>query len=258
MPGGSRSVRSFCRTMQRNFMLPTRNPTDSTWDPPLLSRQARRVRLLEWGQVDVVLDIGANTGQYARDLRNAGYTGRIVSFEPLTEPFTILRDHTDSDRQWECHQIALGETEGLATMHVSGDSISSSLLPIASSHVDLEPEAGYIRDEPVAMTRLESLWDGVVRPGERPYLKLDVQAYELHVLRGAGRALARTSFVEAELSLVPMYEGGPLFHDVASFLEDRGYEMISLEGVCDDPRTGVMRQVDGIFCSERTRRALMR
>lgn len=48
------------------------------------------VKQLEARQVDAVFDIGANSGQYSIGLRRAGFRGRIISFEPLSGPFSLL------------------------------------------------------------------------------------------------------------------------------------------------------------------------
>jgi hypothetical protein len=50
------------------------------------------IEQLQTRQVNVVLDVGANSGQYASGLRKAGFNGRIISFEPLSEPFIDLRN----------------------------------------------------------------------------------------------------------------------------------------------------------------------
>jgi hypothetical protein len=89
----------------------------------------------------------------------------------------------------------------------------------------------------------------IVREPRRPYLKIDTQGYELEVLRGATTVLGAVVLVEAELSLLPTYEAGPLFEDVVAFLAEHRFSPIAFEGVLDDERTGEMLQVDAIFRS---------
>ena len=81
----------------------------------------------------------------------------------------------------------------------------------------------------------------------RPFLKLDVQGYELVTLRGGTESLPRLFGVQAELSLVPLYEGAPLWLEVIEFMTDRGFRVVGLEPGYADPKTGEMLQADGIF-----------
>jgi hypothetical protein len=99
----------------------------------------------------------------------------------------------------------------------------------------------------VDVERLDSLASLLPLPGQRAYLKLDVQGYELQVLQGSEAFLPGIVVVEAELSLVPLYVGGPLYRDVVDYLADRGLHLISVEGITEEPDTGHMLQVDGVF-----------
>lgn len=211
----------------------------------------RRAKLLRSEGVDAVLDVGANAGQYAQRLRGAGYAGRIVSFEPLSEAFGALERAAAGDPAWETHRLALSDADGDAEIHVSANSWSSSLLKMGERHLASAPESAYVGAEKVATARLDSIWDDVVRAGERPFLKLDVQGFEMHVLRGAESHLGELAGVQAELALVHLYEGDSLWHDVVDHLERRGFELAGLEPGFEDPYSGRMLQADGIFVRPR-------
>jgi FkbM family methyltransferase len=218
-----------------------------TGELPLLPREVRRARLLAWQRVDVVVDVGANAGQYGSALRNAGCAARIVSFEPLAEAFGVLEARTADDPLWESHRLALGASGGQAEMNVSGDLEASSLLAMEDRHVRHCPASAYVGTETVEVRTLDSLAPTLLAESERIYLKLDVQGYELEVLRGAARSLPRVVAVEAELSLVPLYAGGPLYRDVIDYLAARGFGLVSLEGITEEPETGHMLQLDGVW-----------
>ena len=95
--------------------------------------------------VSVVLDIGANGGQFARGLRTAGYNDRMISFEPLSEPFATLQASASADPLWDCCRCALGDIDGTVSMHVAGNSgQSSSVLPMLQLHQDAAPYANYV------------------------------------------------------------------------------------------------------------------
>jgi FkbM family methyltransferase len=207
----------------------------------------RRGKLLESRGITVVLDVGAAKGVYAAQLRLAGYRGRIVSFEPLSKPFRKLEKAAADDPGWECIQTALGTEEGTTAINVAGNSDSSSFLQIGDRHLEAAPQSAYVKEETVEVRRLDSIWDRVVRPDDRPYLKLDVQGFELEVLRGAEGSLPQVAAVQAELSLVPVYEGGPVFREVFDYLEEHGFRLVGLEPGFEDHETGELLQADGTF-----------
>jgi FkbM family methyltransferase len=213
---------------------------------------ARRARLLTAYDVDLVIDVGANRGQYAASLRAAGYRGRIASFEPLAEPYDALAAAAAGDVRWDAWRLALGARRAVAGVHVAEDSRNSSLLAVGPRHLRAVPDSRAVAHETTEVQRLDDVWPRVVGGARRPYLKIDTQGYELEVLRGATAALDAIALVEAELSLVSTYDGGPLFADVVGFLAARGFSPIAFEGVLDDPDTGEMLQADAIFRAARS------
>lgn len=207
----------------------------------------RRARLLGAYDVDLVVDVGANVGQYAAALRAAGYEGRVTSFEPLAAPYAVLADAADGDRAWEAWRLALGARRGAARANVAEDPRNSSVLKVGERHLRAVPDSRTVAVENVRMERLDDLWPHLTAGARHPYLKIDTQGYELEVLRGAGSALDDVVLVEAELSLLPTYDAGPLFGDVVPFLAGRGFAPVAFEGVLDDLATGEMLQADAIF-----------
>jgi FkbM family methyltransferase len=214
---------------------------------PLSLPHERRAVLARNHHVNLVLDVGANDGPFARDLRAAGYRGRIVSFEPQSVAFAGLRQAAALDPLWDCRPIALGARDGHAVLNVAANSSSSSLLPMSPLHLASAPESRYVGEEHVQVSQLDSLYDELVRRDDRVYLKVDVQGAELEVLRGAERVLAQACLVEAELSFVPLYEHAPRFDEVIDHLADRGLGVLSIEPVFVDPVDGRLLQVDAIF-----------
>jgi FkbM family methyltransferase len=213
---------------------------------------ARRARLLATYEVDLVIDVGANRGQYAAALRAAGYRGRIASFEPLAEPYGALVAAAAVDARWDAWRLALGARRAVADVHVAEDSRNSSLLAVGPRHLRAVPDSRAVTRETTEVERLDDVGTRVVRGARRPYLKIDTQGYELEVLRGASATLEAIALVEAELSLVSTYDGGPLFADVTGFLAGHGFSPIAFEGVLDDPDTGEMLQADAIFRATRS------
>lgn len=207
----------------------------------------RRARLMAGAGTDLVVDVGANTGQYARRLREAGYAGRIVSFEPGRAAFEALQRVAAGDAEWACRNQALGRHFATATLHLSADDRNSSVLLVNDHHVRVVPDSRLVDDEQVSVEPLDAVWPTFTVGARCPYLKIDVQGYELEVLLGARNALAECGHVEVELSLAPLYEPGPLLPDILGFLIGQGFQPIAFEGVLDDVETGAMLQVDGVF-----------
>jgi FkbM family methyltransferase len=207
----------------------------------------RRVRLLAAYRIDLVVDVGANAGQYAAALRAGGYGGRIVSFEPLSEPYDRLATASGADTAWEYRRVALGRRSGTARVNVSEDTRNSSVLTVGDRHLRAVPDSRTVAVERASMARLDGIWPDVARGADRPYLKMDVQGYELEVLHGSAGVLDAIALLEVELSLLAVYDAGPLFQDVLRFLARHDFTPIAFEGVLDDARTGEMLQADGIF-----------
>jgi FkbM family methyltransferase len=220
---------------------------DVTLFKPVDCPNARRGILLDAYRIDVVLDVGANIGQYGRRLRKAGYQGQILSFEPLPDAFQTLSGQTRADPLWSCEQVAVGDSDGEARINVSRDSVSSSLLPSYNRLALAEPATAYVGVATVPLRRLDTLVSGRLAPDRCLWLKLDVQGYERPVLDGAGSVLERTRVVEAELSLVPLYQGQALYREIIDHLENLGFDLITIDRGFTDPRTGHVLQVDGVF-----------
>ena len=102
----------------------------------------------------------------------------------------------------------------------------------------------------VEARRLDGLADELLRPGERAYLKLDVQGYERTVLAGAGSALDRFEAIELELSVSPLYEGQPPLAEMLPLLAGHGFQPVSLEPILLDDG-GMLMELDGLFARAR-------
>ena len=213
--------------------------------------ELRRPTLLRERQINLVLDVGANDGSWAARVRRSGYTGRLVSFEPMAAAYRELASRARLDEGWETSQVALGDTTGTATFHVAGNSSSSSLLPMTGRHIASAPESAYVATEEVKVRRLDDVASDRIRPGDRVLLKIDVQGFELPVLRGAERTLEDVEVIETELSLVELYEGQELIGDVIGYLADHGFGVRFLEPIFSDPASGELLQVDGVFTRPR-------
>jgi FkbM family methyltransferase len=189
-------------------------------------------RLLDAHEINCVLDVGANRGQYASELRGIGFSGRIVSFEPVSSEFKALSDLFKDDTNWRGHQLALGSTDGSATIIVPRLTVLSSLRPLVKD----EPGA---RTEVVEVRRLDRIFDSTIEgvPGPRVLLKMDTQGFDVEVFKGAGRCLDSICALQSEISIQPLYKGMPHYLEALRIYEEAGFELHDL--------TVVLRAGDG-------------
>ncbi|MBD2602047.1 MULTISPECIES: FkbM family methyltransferase [Microcystis] len=213
------------------------------------SEAAKMQRLLAYHNIDLVFDVGANIGQYAKLLRELGYSGRIVSFEPLSSAYSQLKAVSEKDPLWEiAPQAAIGNQEGEIIINIAGNSQSSSALPMLDAHVQSAPESAYSGSETVKLSRLDTLAKDYIKSETKSiFLKIDVQGLEKQVLEGATAILPLVKGIKLELSLVPLYEGQVLFKEMIDIVEKLGYELYGIEPGFTAEKTGRVLQMDGIF-----------
>jgi len=213
---------------------------------------ARFRHLLRTAGIRQVIDVGANEGQYAGLLRSEyGYAGDIVSFEPLPEAHARLtqRASRHSAGRWRvAPRMALGASTQRSIIHVAGNSVSSSLLPMESLHQQALPGSAGCQSEEILVQRLDDVvaeLDLTVDAGT--LVKVDTQGYELEVLKGAPDTIAKAGIIQAEMSLAVLYAGQPLFAELFEYITSRGFDVFDMiPGFCDT-RSGRLLQIDGIF-----------
>jgi FkbM family methyltransferase len=211
------------------------------------SQQLRCRLLFSQFPIDLLVDVGANTGQFARECRAAGYKGSILSFEPSAAAHASLLQSAASDPLWDvADRMALGAAEGEAEINIAANSLSSSILPMLDSHLSADPNSAYLQKEKVPLRRLDDAVPAAAS-GRTIFLKLDVQGYESQVLAGATRLLAHTVAVRLEMSLLPLYQGETLMPQLQSMMAANGFDLWDLEPTFRDPATGRLLQIDGIF-----------
>lgn len=208
----------------------------------------RLASMLAWHHVDLVLDVGANTGQFGSELREAGYRGRIVSFEPLTSARARLVDQANGDSLWEvAPRAAIGAEDGEIDIHISGNSVSSSVLDTTDALLKQAPECAYVGTERVPLSRLDTIAAPFLHGDSKLLIKIDTQGYERDVLKGAAELLKQAVGIHIELSFVPLYRDQALFDEMFGQLEALGFEVWDIGPVLFEPQSCRLVQADGIF-----------
>jgi len=212
--------------------------------PPPGTSSWQLKQVLERYSVDLVIDVGAHEGEFARKIRSeAGYRGRVISFEPHADSYEALSKRMKSDSLWTGQQLALGDAPGtMRLLTFEGSAMNSVFTPNAfgmSTFGSMRPTGS----EEVPVQRLDSL----VLRGEALLLKTDTQGYDLRVLEGATGILDRVVAIIIELSVKPIYDGTPFWIDTVLRLRTLGFGPAGLFPISRDPHDLQVIEFDGIF-----------
>lgn len=210
--------------------------------------EGRLSRLFHQFDIDLVLDVGANRGQYVKMLRgDLDYTGKIVSFEPMHHEYDVLKKNFGTDTEWCGFNVGLGDECRKQTINIAGNSASSSLLSATSRLSEVAPQTISHGTEEVQVLTLDSIMDDIGITTHETYLKIDAQGYESKVLTGAKEALKHINTIQLEMALVPMYEGALSFHALMAQMMERDYRLIHMIPGLWDRNSGELLELDGIF-----------
>lgn len=161
--------------------------------------------------IDLALDVGANLGQFAHDLRLC-YRGELISFEPVSAVFQSLVRTACRDPHWKVYQLALGSEKSKRIINVyPGTELSSFLKTNAYCAEKFGAGAETVQREVVSVRRLDEVLEEVAPycRGKRIFLKMDTQGYDVEVFKGLGDKLEHIFAIQSEVSLIPLYEGMP-------------------------------------------------
>jgi FkbM family methyltransferase len=205
-------------------------------------------KILRSLEIDCVLDVGANFGQYSEALRKKGYAGTIISFEPLTVAHEILLQRAEYDKNWIVNErVAIGSYNGKTEINISNNFQSSSLLPMLALHLDSANDSKYVSKESVDVRRLDSYFDTYNLSHKRLYIKIDTQGFEREVLFGLGEYLSKVHAVELEMSTALLYEGAPDCFELFDLMQVHGFKVWDLKPAFRSPVEGRLLQFDCLF-----------
>jgi FkbM family methyltransferase len=168
----------------------------------------------------IVVDVGANLGQFNLFCRTYLGADRIISIEPLPSCFQLLTEN--AERPSDCINMLVTEQESETRFFVACDSQLSSTV-----RVDGGDYCGEIMAQGMPLDRMLDI-AGVDRIN---LLKIDTEGSEMDVLRSAGEFLDKTDVVLVEMSIFRKNMGN--IFAVGSFLEARGFrlnELVFAEG----------------------------
>ena len=197
-------------------------------------------------QVNTVLDVGANVGHWAKACRLALPDVFISSFEPIPECQNALSQQMANDPKHTIFPYALGRTRSELKLHLHSHAASSSLLTATKDFKGISNGSVAVRELPVSVETLDNIARENRWPG--PYLlKLDVQGYELEVLRGAASVLPKTALIIAETSFRPLYQEQAIFGDIHRHLTEAGFSYCGAAESVLRLSSGLEVQQDSLF-----------
>lgn len=211
------------------------------------------VNVLEHYKIDLVIDVGANQGQFASSLRQYGYKGEILSFEPVTNTYNILQQTRGNDPLWKTEKMALGNKPERKEIRIPNSTGMTSFLTASDYAIKTFPTE--IKDyvtETIDITTLEDYVEKNKLPlSKRIFLKIDTQGFDMNVLLGAQKLLPNIVGVSTELSFIQTYENMPTYLDVLTFLKNNNFVVSNMFQVFFDRELQLLVESDCVTINQK-------
>ncbi len=201
---------------------------------------------LKYNKIDLIIDVGANEGQFALESIHAGYNGSIISIEPLTGAYGNLLKNSKKYKNWIVFpRMAVGDKNHLTYINVSQNSVSSSILDMTPRHLNSAPDSKYVKREKVKVFQLDNFINKF-KEYEYILLKIDAQGYESFVLKGAKKLLLSKNLkgIFIEVSFSELYKNQKMFDYFYKELKNKGFNIWALEDELIEKSTGKLLQAN--------------
>lgn len=188
----------------------------------------RMIEIIQSRSIDVkvVLDIGAASGETCKKFAESFPYAKVYAFEPIKSTFQKLVDNTKAITSISAFNLGLGSKQATVSINITGRVTSSSILATNENEFFTEPEPfRIVSTEEIFIDTLDQRMNGEAAV---QLIKMDVQGYELEVLKGGVETLKRTSFVLLELQNHQIYQGAPQYFEIDTFLRENGFELFDM------------------------------
>lgn len=196
--------------------------------------------------IQTVLDVGANIGQFAKEIRKSLPGAIIYSFEPLKDCFEKLEANMQTDKNFKAFHFALGEGNEEIEMEKNEYAPSSSILPLSSHHKELFPHAKQTTREKILVKRLDDVAKDLNLVNEI-LIKVDVQGFEDKVISGGTQTFSQAKALIMETSFIELYAGQPTFGKIYDQLKSLGFSYAGSLQEKVDKKTGKIISEDSLF-----------
>jgi len=198
--------------------------------------------------INYILDVGANEGQFVKELRFYGYKDKVVSFEPLLEAHKKLTEISKNDNDWEIFRpLALGNKNTKNIINISKNSVSSSILNMSEEHIANAPESRFIGKQSIEEIKLDDIFNELKIENKNLFLKIDTQGYEFQVLEGVQKNLYLFKGILVEVSLLELYEGQKPWLEIINLIQSHGFKLWSVDRGFTNKKNGKTLQMDLCF-----------
>ena len=231
-------ARQFGYDLRKHYKVPTANAASTM------------MNVINHYQIDLVLDVGANVGQFGNELRKEGYEGELHSFEPVEDTFRKLESASSDDSNWFCHHQALGAAAGKREINLMGSSDFCSFSDPSEFGKNRYKKLRVEGTEEVSVSTVTDFLTNHNLTGRRALLKMDTQGHDLDVLEGAKGALTNILALQSEISLTPLYDGMPSYLESLKAYADLGYAVAGLHPVNKSEDLSII-EIDCLVVSRR-------
>lgn len=216
--------------------------------PTLESHLANLVRQF---RIDLVIDVGANTGQFGLLLREIGYKEYIYSFEPVKSVYQKLIANSHQDEKWKTFNLGISDHSGMAEINVFESSDFSSLLNINELAKSTFKKIGVGGKELINLETLDEALANENLHGRRILLKMDTQGHDLSVFKGSEKTRANVVVMLSEISFQQIYDGMPSYLESLETYGSTGFVVTGLYPVSRKP-DGSIIEMDCVMINQRS------
>lgn len=239
-----RVIKSFFNLLHLEVSKKKSSEQETNGNYPYENEAQKFIWLKEYN-INTIIDVGANEGQFALKIKLVFPTADIHCFEPLNEPYKILENRFKDDATVHLYKYGIGALDEDKDIFVNNYSPSSSLLEMLDLHKENFDFAKEVHQERISVRQLDSFFRDNIKG--KTLLKIDVQGYEMFVLKGGQNTLQQADVLIIETSFYPLYAGQPLFEDIYEYLSKSGFRYIGNMEQLYSPQSNKVLQADAVF-----------
>ncbi|WP_298859483.1 FkbM family methyltransferase [uncultured Gimesia sp.] len=203
-------------------------------------------------KTSIVLDVGANRGQFGKLLREMGYAGYIISFEPLKEAYLQLTQASAGDEKWHTYNCALGAVSETTEINfTSASEFTSFLNPSDYGKEVRSAQVQITQKETVEVKKLDDLFVEVISKcagaNHQIFLKMDTQGFDQEVIKGAEKSIDQIDGLQSEIAILPLYDGMPDYVESLAAFREKGFELTGLFPVSRDQQSLILIEMDCVM-----------